>query len=437
MRGYRADTTRAALLAAPVLLVAAVIFSVHHSFLSAYLWDDDFALIADGRTFDPEWSFGFTQRTHFYRPLIELYFDLMVALFGYSPSALHAGNVALHILNASLVFFLARRLLRGTVASLAAALFFAVLPAILDAVAWVSAVTALLMATWYLATMILHVAWLDSGDRRYRAASVLSFVAALLCHEGAVTLLPVLIGMEFVASDRRRPLLNLVRSYGGFALVLGVYLTIAFIVNRQNYVVTEGQYRLGLHAIRNVLQYVSALYVGRRGLTGLGITALGLMAAWWYGDRAVRFSLAWMIVALMPYVFFVHVGAGRYAYVAAAAFGMLLAGVLQSLDRALQSRIGPTRASVAVIMLTVAIGGRFAVLAVRSTTVTVEAGEEYRSWAAAFRRAHPVLPRGGSIAVADPHWQRVDPRAFLPLLQLEYADPGLQVRIDPDGLTVN
>jgi hypothetical protein len=398
-------------------------------FLGAYLWDDDFAWIAAGRTFDPAWSFGFTQRNHFYRPLIETYFDLGVALFGYSTRAFHALNIALHVLNAWLVFLIAKRLLRPVAAAGAAALLFAVLPGTLDTIAWVSAVTALLMATFYLATLFLHLVWRQDGSRAARVLSHVTFGAALLSHEGAVTLLPALFLADLLVARERRTIRECCRQYPAFAAMLVAFLAIAFIVNRQNYVVSEGQYRVGLHVFRNLLDYVGVLYVARHGVTGLVTTAVVLLAVLAFGSRTARFAAAWMVLALLPYSLFVQVGGGRYAYLAGAAFALLLGALLQSLQQALRPHAGALVAVVATVVVAVAVTIRFAAFAAHSVPVAVEAGDRYRGWLVEFRRTHPTLPRGAAITVEDPHVRGIDPRGFLPLLQLEYDDPTLQVDV--------
>ena len=398
-------------------------------FLGAYLWDDDFAWIAAGRTFDPAWSFGFTQRNHFYRPLIETYFDLGVALFGYSTRAFHALNIALHVLNAWLVFLIAKRLLRTVAAAGAAALIFVVLPGIIDTIAWVSAVTALLMSTFYLATLLLHLVWRQEGSRKARVASHATFAAALVSHEGAVTLLPALILADLLVARERRPIREWWRHYGAFAAMLLAFLAISFVVNRRNYVVSEGQYRVGLHVFRNLLDYVGVLYVARHGVTGLVTTAVVLLAVLAFGSRTARFAAAWMVLALLPYSLFVQVGGGRYAYLAGAAFALLLGALLQSLQQALRPHAGALVAVVATVVVAVAVTIRFAAFAAHSVPVAVEAGDRYRGWLVEFRRTHPTLPRGAAITVEDPHVRGIDPRGFLPLLQLEYDDPTLQVDV--------
>jgi uncharacterized membrane protein SirB2 len=425
----RVRTARVLTLAAAMLLVAAAVFLLYRTFLGGYLWDDDFGLIAAGRTFDSSWTLSFANRNHFYRPLIEFYFDLAYALVGYSPRALHAANIGLHVINAWLVLAIALRVLRTSGGACAAALFFAVLPGILDTIAWVSAVTALLMTCCYLAALVAHFKWLETRLFAWRIASFAGFVAALLSHEGAVTLLPMLIGVEWLVSGRMPAGRGLARRYGIFMITLCGYLAIAVVVNRQNYVVTEGHYRIGLHAVGNIVDYIVTLGVGRRGLAGWVTVGVALLGVAWAGSPAMRFAAAWMIIALVPYSFFTWTGSARYAYLAAVGFSLLLAAVTESVATALGSRLGRTLANAVTAVLVVVIAGRFAVFAGRGAPHAVAPGEVYRAWLASFRRTHPTLPPGEVLNIDASGAEGINALALMPMLQLEYDDRELRVEM--------
>ncbi len=403
---------------------------IDHSFVDAYLWADDFGWMTNGQTFDPAWSFGFLHRTHFYRPLIELYFDLEVWLFGYAPRALHASNIAIHILNAWLVYALARRLLQSIGAACAAAIFFVVLPVTVDAVAWVSAATALLMTGCYLAAMLAHLVWLETRQPLARAATVMAFVAALMAHEGAVTLLPMMLLAQCLSGRPLPRVGDMVRHYAPFAAVLALFLVIAVVVNRTNHVVTEGEYRIGVHAVGTILGYVTAMYVGRHGTLGILTSVALLMLVAFRGTNPARFGAAWMLLALVPYSFFVTAGGSRYAYLPSVGFALLLAAVMQSFWRALTRRAGMRFATSVATVLTAVIAGRFAVFALQRGPLAAEPGEPYRAWVESFRRTRGTLSRGATVRIETPLPRGVEPQAVPLLLRLEYGDPTLRVEID-------
>ena len=75
---------------------------------SSYLIDDDFQWIDGAMQLGASRALIVSGRTHFYRPILELYFGLMYSLSGCSAVALHVASVCIHIVNAWFVIALAR-----------------------------------------------------------------------------------------------------------------------------------------------------------------------------------------------------------------------------------------------------------------------------------------------------------------------------------------
>jgi hypothetical protein len=412
-------------------ILACVILVLYRPVLSGYLWDDDFAWLVGGQRFNFLSAVQVSGRHHFYRPLIDVYFALTMWLFGYSPRIFHGLNLALHVLNACLVYALATRVLGTWSQALAAALVFAVLPGIITGVAWVSAVTALLMATCYLTAILAHLMWLHTGSRAARTTSVIAFIGALLGHEAAVTLLPMMMLAEWLLPrGLGRARRFTARSYFPFAIALAVYLAIAFQINRANYLVTEGHYRPGLHVINNCLQYITSLYVGPRGSWWYAITAMALLAILRFGSSRARFATAWMLIALLPYCFFEWGNIGRYMYLAAVGFSLMTIELIWSLAKVTGS---PSKTSYAFVWAWILVGlvaGRFAAFTWQGTPGATTAGEPYRMWLKSFKQMHGTLPQT-AIEIAEPADRRIDPRSIQPMIQLEYNEPNLEVRILP------
>jgi hypothetical protein len=103
------------------------------------------------------------------------------------------------------------------------------------------------------------------------------------------------------------------------------------------------------------------------------------------------------------------------------------------LSQVLQARIGARKGALVTIMLAAAIVGRFAVFAAREVPRAVAPGEAYRAWFESFHRAHPALPRGAAVTIDDPHRRDIDTPALPALLRLEYADPHLQISVNPSS----
>ena len=106
------------------------------------------------------------------------------------PLGFHAVNIALHALNAVLLFFIGRRLLPDDKPALIAALLFALHPMQTEAVTYISGRSSSLMAAFYLGSMLVY---LRGG---HWAPSALLFVLALATRETAVTLPAALLLIE-------------------------------------------------------------------------------------------------------------------------------------------------------------------------------------------------------------------------------------------------
>src|SRR5712691_4884622 len=182
---------------------------VYHNALSASFFDDDFQWLVASWSFRPAQLVAFGSLTHFYRPVIDIYFAVMTPLLGGSPVLFHAASIALHAATVLVVFELAGRLYGPPeggpyVYGFAAALFFAVQPSDIDAVAWVGALAETIGALFGCLSLLWFLRWREEGKSRFRALSVAAFVLALLTHESSVVFLPVIILADVLSLWRVR-----------------------------------------------------------------------------------------------------------------------------------------------------------------------------------------------------------------------------------------
>src|SRR5215216_3907204 len=94
---------------ASLMAAAALVLWTYWPAFGSYLIDDDFQWIDGAMQLGASRAFIVSGRTHFYRPLVELYFGAMYSVFGCSAVALHVASVSLHIINAWLVTMLTWR----------------------------------------------------------------------------------------------------------------------------------------------------------------------------------------------------------------------------------------------------------------------------------------------------------------------------------------
>jgi hypothetical protein len=259
-------------------------------------------------------------------------------------------------------------------------------------------------------------------------------VAALLTHESAVMLLPMLIVRRWglpVGPGRT------VRAWSlaPFALALLVYGGIAVLINSQNYVITERHYEAGPHVVRNVAHALASYAVARRDPVSLWFLGTAIVAAAIAAPRRVRFFAIWTLATLLPFAPFHGDLTSRYHYLAAVGVAGLLSEGLWWLRSAIERgawRLGPAIWWVLVLGL----AGRGAVFAHRNARIGGEQRLPYDSYVAAVRQLHPDPVQGAPLVVPPP--PAVIPRSCVEaLLRWVYDDHTLVVEISGDRGTVD
>ena len=232
------------------LAIGAATLLVYAGTTSYGLFADDFNWLAGARSFDASSLVHIEGRAHFYRPVIELYFPAVLSACGQAASCYHWFSVALHFVTSLTVGALAASLSRSTLLGVLAGLLFAMQPAGVEAVVWVSAVSELLATLFFVLTVWLFWRALDSGRRRDFLYAASTFIACLLTHESGVMLLPILglLTVSLPTSPQRESGLQRLRAHRAvfvsLALILAAYGAITYAISARNYVVVEGQYAL-------------------------------------------------------------------------------------------------------------------------------------------------------------------------------------------------
>jgi protein O-mannosyl-transferase len=215
---------------AVVLAVTAFLYAParNHAFTN---WDDDRQITEnlDIRDLSPQ-GVG-RMFSHFvvtlYQPLTTLTFALEYRLSGLDPRIYHSVNILLHLANVLLVFVLARSLSQNAGISAATAALFAVHPLHVEVAAWASSLSTVLSATFYLATLIVYIAYVRSGKARYFIAALALFVLGLGAKTTAGTLPLVLVTIDIYLQRKicRRtivekiPFFLLAAAFGGITML--------------------------------------------------------------------------------------------------------------------------------------------------------------------------------------------------------------------------
>jgi hypothetical protein len=209
------------------------------------------------------------------------------ATFGY-----HVTNVLLHALNATLLLAL---LLGSSVPPLAAlwgASFFALHPANVEAVAWISQLKSVAAMTLALMALLVH--------RRWPLGSTLPFALALLTKASASFALPLAAGLAWA---RGGPTLRHGLALGAWTFALGIYLVPQFGAHGYALEVEVAAYDDPFVQLRSMAAY-GARYLAMA--VGYGIApfqqpgaARSLLDPWWLAALPLGPIGAWRIVVAL------------------------------------------------------------------------------------------------------------------------------------------
>ena len=417
-------------LAARAALVVAVVI-VYHNALWASFFDDDYQWLVGSWSFHPAQLVAFSSMTHFYRPVIDVYFAVMTPLLRGSPVLFHEASIVLHAINVLVVFALAQRIFAGgtelkvgsSVAAWVAALFFAVQPSDIDAIAWVGALAEAVGALFGCLSLLWFLRWREERRPSLRHLSIAAYTLALLTHESSVMFLPVLFLADWLIWPVRKD--SGPRTFGPYIAFTVVYVAIDVWINSRNYLVSQGYYTLGFHIVTNALNYIDALFVGRRDAVNYAAIAIGIVMLLVRGNSRVRFATGWMLLALAPFLSFNWGNTSRYLYQPAIGFSLLLAEAVMVLDRALSRRMTTSRRALVVSALVAAIAIRFAVFAAANVRDFTDRSQVYSDYLGQFRAIHGTVPSNTTV-VADPPTRL--PYQFLnAAVQWDYRDPTIRI----------
>jgi tetratricopeptide (TPR) repeat protein len=126
-------------------------------------------------------SLGWSGGGNYYRPLFLLWLSFNRHLFGLTPAWWHLTAVALHLACSFLAYALAKRILRDDVTASLAALLFAAFPGHIEAVAWISGSSELLLAASFLAAFILYMDWASPATSKPKPTLLIGSIAAYTC----------------------------------------------------------------------------------------------------------------------------------------------------------------------------------------------------------------------------------------------------------------
>jgi len=180
------------------------------TFGAGYVYDDNTLIVTNRWLHDADvlWQLPFRPlfssqemgSTNYYRPVVSVFHYLAWHTLDGRPLAFHLLNALVHMLNATLLLNLVRRLSGAQdIVAVGAATLFAVHPLCTEAVAWASGLPELGYVAFGLSTLVLHVkAWsaTEGRARWFRLAAFVLFGLACSCKETALAIVPLIVLLE-------------------------------------------------------------------------------------------------------------------------------------------------------------------------------------------------------------------------------------------------
>ncbi len=298
-----------------------------------------------------KWAFT-TFHSANWHPLTWISHMLDTSLFGMRPGAQHFVNVIFHAVNSILVFVVFARLTGDTWKSAVVAFLFAMHPAHVESVAWISERKDVLSTMFWLLTMLAYERYARSQTDESTLPSTFrspAYLIALLCFALGLMSKPMLVTLPFVlllvdfwplkrlgrVGDLRRLVLE---KAPFFALSL-VSCVVTFMAQRASGAVVPFE-RLSItdraaNAVNSYLQYILMLFYPHAmgvwypakpidlrlaGSALLILAAISFVCALEGGRRRyLLFGWLWFVGTLVPVIGLVQVGgqsmADRYTYV--------------------------------------------------------------------------------------------------------------------------
>jgi len=371
-----------------ILVVAATV--AHHRVLRAefLLHDDDLyvtdnAVVRDGLTIrGVAWAFT-TGRAANWHPVTWLSHMLDVELFGLNFTGHHAVGLALHALNAALLYAALRYMTRAAWPSALVAALFAIHPIHVETVAWVAERKGLLSTTFWMLTMVLYARYVNRPSRTRYGLVALFLALGLMAKQMLVTLPFVLLLLDCWPLERmpdRTALRACLCEKIPFIALSGVFCVVAFVAQRAGGAMEFAETLSPADRVANALVsywryagkavwpwHLSPIYPHPRDTTPLwqaAVAAIALVSAsagaLYFARRRPYLAVGWLwyVGTLVPVIGLVQVSytsmADRYAYVPLVGLYIAVAwGLREVAQRSTSRAVG---ASVLAVLVVSALG---------------------------------------------------------------------------------
>ena len=239
----------------------------------------------------------------FFRPLNMALIMARGAVFGDNPIPYVIANIFLHLVNTTLVFLIAKRLFKRTVASLLAAVAataaFLVAFSHYEGITWISSSITLFVTFFVLISIYGHVKFREENRIGWLILAIAGFIGAILTKETAVSLPFLLLAYDLILVGKKERARRFFYPYIAYGVLFAAYLAIQT-GWALRFVGGDSIYRPGLHILTNIFDYWVWLWIPNPRhpyvAGALSVLPRGLLVAYWILAGALALTLPAVIV---------------------------------------------------------------------------------------------------------------------------------------------
>jgi hypothetical protein len=282
---------------------------------------DDYVILERLRALKENFWYLFSIPPDNFRSTTYVFFGLLEAAFGYHSAFFYAFTILVHFGNSVLLGKLIHLVTGRTRTAILAATLFAVFQNPQEAVMWLAGMSDALLGFSVLCALILQL------KGRYLLGA-LAYLAALFSKESALILLPLLVLCEYPTARKVA-----FRRHYWYLIIPSLVFSILFIyLMSGNVMLSHGLYAFRVHAF-----LVLGRSFHRLVFPWLYLAILAFVLHARRGPPpALGFGLAWMAIALLPYIFLTYQNhvPSRHEYLASMGLVWALAVVLDNMNSA-------------------------------------------------------------------------------------------------------
>jgi len=286
-------------------------------------------------------------------------------VFKYNPLGYYFVNSIIHFFNCLLVYNLVLLISRRKSIAITSSIIFAIHfihYSDWGPLVWIAAFVQLIVAFFYLISVLFFVKYKYSGKLFYYWISILSFILAIISKETAISLPILLLAWTIIGFPQIKKEKNFLRSIMPlipFLIILGIYLLYEINFQLSGHYIQTNIYGFGIHNLQNwkyfsnlllpnpnsppvksfMLRSSSSILLSIFQL-GTALTRvfifLGLLVLWIFSRKSVRLWIAFLLIVYLPFIGFIEgfAGPNRYFYLSSIGFSVLFAkGLIWFYDR--------------------------------------------------------------------------------------------------------